>query len=140
MLGEEQFDQALVRELFRTEGNQDGLGMPGHPGADLLVGRVGGDPVLVSDRGRVDTVEPPEQALGAPEAAHREVSDLDAIGKGRLERRAEHPMGARNGEGSLLTARQCLLGGGNRGFRLAEEHSGMSLTPLALHSYEWLPA
>ena len=91
VLLEEDLQQVGVGDLLRVEGDQHRLGVAGLRRADLLVGRVRGGPVLVADRRRVDAVEFPEQPLRAPEAAEREVGDLDPLRERRLQRRARAP-------------------------------------------------
>lgn len=64
---------------------------------DCLVGRRGGVSTCVPDRGRVDSVEIPEQPLGTPKAAHADDCDFQAIGEGGSVRRPEHVVGGGKG-------------------------------------------
>ena len=63
--------------------------MAGAARARLLVGRVRREAAGVADGGRVDAGRLPEEALGAPEAAHADDDSLEAVGEGRHDRRAE---------------------------------------------------
>ena len=110
VLLEEDLEQVGVGDLRRVEGDQHRLGVAGLAAADLLVGRVRRGAVHVADRRRVDAVEPPEEPLGAPEAAEGEVGDLDPVREGRLQRRAEHRVALGNVEGGLAAPRQRVLG------------------------------
>src|SRR5262245_17087688 len=80
----------LVAGLGRVEHDEDGLGVPGAPRADLLVGGVGRDATGVAHRGGVDAIGLPELALRTPEAAHPEHGLLQPLGEGRMQRMAEH--------------------------------------------------
>ena len=60
--------------------------MAGQPGAGFLIGRVGGQAAGIADRRDPDALGLPEQALGAPEAAHAEIGGLQALGIGTLQR------------------------------------------------------
>ena len=87
--------------------------MAGAAAADLAVARVLRAAAGVADRGRVDAGQLPEEALGAPEAAHADEDVLDALGERGQERRAEDDVALGNGDG-LVPAGQRLLGCGNR--------------------------
>src|SRR6476646_770470 len=60
----EELEQLLVARLLGVEDDQDGLGVAGGAGADLLVGGVRRLAAGVADRRRVDARGLPEDALG----------------------------------------------------------------------------
>ena len=84
----EHLEQLLVARLRRVEHDADGLGVAGPAGARLLVRRVGREAALVADGGRPDAGLLPERLLLAPEAAERELGDLEAVRIGAGDRRA----------------------------------------------------
>src|SRR5690606_12658856 len=102
-------------------GDEHRLGVPGEARAHLLVRRVGGEAAHVPGRGGDDAVEPPEDALGTPAAAHRAVAPPGALGPGAPPRRARHPVPPRHGEGRGGAPGQGLLGRDHAGCG-AEEH------------------
>ena len=61
--------------------------------ADGFVRRRGCVSSCVTNRGRVDSIEIPEQSLGPPEAAHADDCDFQAIGEGGSERGSEDVVG-----------------------------------------------
>src|SRR4051812_30234053 len=63
-------EQLLGGDALRVVRHQHSLGVAGAGRAGLLVGRVGRVAALVADRGGHDAGQLPEDALGAPEAAH----------------------------------------------------------------------
>ena len=65
-------EQLLVARHLRVEHHQHHLGVPGPSRADLPVRGVRGEAAGVADCGHRDPRELPEEALGAPEAAHAE--------------------------------------------------------------------
>ena len=77
---------------------------PVRPRADLLVGRVRREAARVADRGRVDAVGLPEDALRAPEAAHPDDELLHPVGERRLRAACRAPRAAR-GPASARRAR-----------------------------------
>src|SRR5215207_10422893 len=62
-------EQVPVGDLLGVKGDEHGLGVPGTAAANLLVGRVQREASRVAGRRRVNAVDLPELALGAPEAA-----------------------------------------------------------------------
>src|SRR5215470_10756937 len=83
-------EQVTVGDPGGVKDDPDGLGVPGSPAADLFVRRVGREPALVADRGRHHARRLPEDALGAPEAAERELGYLSALRVRRAQAGAEH--------------------------------------------------
>src|SRR6202012_710601 len=77
----EQLEHVLERRLLGVESDEHCLGVARTPAADLLVGRVRREAAGVADCGRVNARRLPEDALGAPEAAHAEDRGLDAVGE-----------------------------------------------------------
>src|SRR4029453_11069635 len=66
----EELQHLLVAGLGGVEHDEHGLGVAGPRRADLLIGRVAGVAAGVADRRGPHAVGLPEDALGAPEAAH----------------------------------------------------------------------
>src|SRR5205085_3634555 len=72
VLGPEDLEQLLVRDLLRVVGDLDDLRVAGRVGADVLVGRVLERAALVADLCPGYAVELAERGLHAPEAAGAE--------------------------------------------------------------------
>jgi len=104
----EHLDQLGVGDLLRIEHDANRLRVPGPAGADLLVGRVLGEPALVAHSGGDHAGDLPERTLLAPEAAKRELGDLAAGRVRPLQRRAEHLVHRRHWH-RLVPARQRVL-------------------------------
>ena len=85
----------LVARARRVEDGEHGLGVTGAARARLLVGRVRREAAGVADGGRVDAGRLPEEALGAPEAAHADDDPLEAVGEGRQRSACRGRGGAR---------------------------------------------
>src|SRR6478672_6893256 len=85
--------QQLGADRGRVERHQDRLGVPGPARAHLFVCRVRGEAAHVARRRGHHAGELPEDALGAPEAAHRHVEHLRALGPGALQGGAEDLVG-----------------------------------------------
>jgi len=79
--------QLLVAGLGRVEHDQHDLGVPGPAGADLLIGRIGGEAPGVAGGGGVDPLGLPELALGAPEAPIPNTARSSPSGNGGPEGR-----------------------------------------------------
>ena len=76
---------SLVGDDGRVEHDEHDLGVPGAPGAHLLVGRVRRVATGVADGRRPHAGRLPEQLLGAPEAAEPEHGGLVALGPRALQ-------------------------------------------------------
>src|SRR4051794_3353586 len=108
----EELEHLLVAGLLGVEDDEDGLGVAGAPRADLLIARVGRRAARVADRGGPHARRLPEDALGAPEAAHAELGALQAVGERRRDRMPEHLVGG-GGFDRGVAARKGLVGRGN---------------------------
>ncbi len=95
--------------------------MAGAPAADLLVGGVRRVAARVADGGGEHARRLPEDALGAPEAAHADDQLLGVVGEGRLERRAEHEVAVGHMEGARVAARERVSRVGHVGLVTEEE-------------------
>ncbi len=76
--GEEDLQQVLVADI--TAGSNsifDHLGVPGPPGADLLVAGLGGAAARVAGHDRLHALQALEDGLGAPEASAAEDCVID---------------------------------------------------------------
>ena len=73
---EEEYGEFFVGGLVGIEGDQDGLGVSGGSGADLLIGGIGGASAGVADGGLDDAGGFLEVVFGAPEAAGGEDGGL----------------------------------------------------------------
>ncbi len=125
----EHLEQVRVRDLGGVVHDPHRLGVAGHAGAHLLVRRVRRGAALVADERRPDALGLPEAALGAPEAAEREVGDLGALRVGALEGGAQHGVPLRDGERQLVPAgegflagREARLEGMQHGYRSSSAH------------------
>jgi hypothetical protein len=92
--------------------------------AHLFVGRVRRLPARVADGGRPHARRLPEDALGAPEAAHPDHERLEALGPRRRGRVAQDDMLSRRGD-RVLAARQGLPGLRHGRLVAAEEHASV---------------
>ena len=79
-----------VRGLRRVEHREHHLGVAGAPAAHLFVCGVRCVAAGIAHRGGPHAGVLPEHALRAPEAAHAHPDGLEAVGKWRDERVAEH--------------------------------------------------
>ena len=91
----------VERDLRGVEHDEHGLGVAGRAAADLLVRRVRRVAARVAGCGRVDAVELPEQALGAPKAAEPDDELLHLLGERRRERGAEDVVALGHGNRSV---------------------------------------
>src|SRR5947207_9140489 len=85
-------EQLVVAHDLRVKDHQHHFGVVGQSRAHFIVGRVLRLAAGVADCGRVHAGGLPEQALGAPEAAHAEHGALQAFWKRRLQRMPIHEM------------------------------------------------
>ena len=118
----EEPQQLLVARQRRVEHDEDGLGVARLAAADLAVGRIRREAAGVADRRRVDAGRAPEDALGAPEAAHADDQLLESVRERRLERRAEHLVARGHGH-ALAAAWECVFGCDERRGLAEEEHA-----------------
>src|SRR5437867_13172524 len=107
--------------------------MAGLTGARLLVGRVRGVATLIAGRWRPDPALLPERLFLPPEAAKRELGDLEAVGIRAGDRRAEDRVGLRAQDG-LAAARQGLGGCRHLGLREQEHQARDSSSVVRLTS------
>src|SRR5262245_61013841 len=105
----ENLEQRVIGRDFRIEHDEHDLGVTGHAGAHLAVGRIRRVPTCISDGGGIDTGRFPELPLGTPEASHREHRLFEPLGKRRHDAMAVDKMGLRYVH-CLLTASYCLVG------------------------------
>ena len=77
-------EQVPVGDLLGVEDDQHGLSVPASAAAHLLIGRVR-EASCVTDGGRIDAIDLPELALGAPEAAEAEDRGTQTLGERWLE-------------------------------------------------------
>ena len=127
VLGEEHLEEAAVRDLLGVVDHEDGLGVAGAAGAGLVVGGVAGEAAGVAHRGGEDAGEPPEDALGTPEAAHPEDGDLVAVGPRRDDGVAVDGVDAADVERGVLVVGKRRFGGDHLGLATAEQHVGYLL-------------
>src|SRR4029078_6917828 len=106
----------------------DRLGVAGLPGARLAVRGVGRRGALVADGRDVDARQRPERLLGAPEAAHGDVEDLEALGVRRRDRAAVDVV-LEAGREDRPTAPGKNLGGAGHGWLAEQERHARSLRP-----------
>ncbi len=121
----EGLQQARVGQHRGVEHHLDGLGVAGTGGAHLLVRGVRRVPALVADGRGVDPGQLPEHPLGAPEAAQRDVRDLEPLRPRALERGAEDGVGGRDGERTGRSPGQRLLGRDHVALAAAEQHGDL---------------
>src|SRR4029077_16606717 len=91
----EHLEQLLVARLRRVEDHADRLGMTRATRARLLVRRVRRGATLVANRRGPHAGLLPERLLVAPEAAERELGDLETVGIRPGDGRAEDGVRAR---------------------------------------------
>src|SRR3954470_19643890 len=106
----EELEHLLVADLGGVEDGEHGLGVAGPRRADLLIGGVLRVAAGVADRRGPHAVGLPEDALGAPEAAHADDDLLEALGPRGRQRVAEHLVALGDGD-HLVTAGEGVLGG-----------------------------
>src|SRR5262249_29474638 len=119
----EDLEELAVGDGGGVVDGEDDLGVPGAPGAHLLVGGVGGVAAGVADCGGVDARELPEQPLGAPEAAHAEHGGGHALrerGNDRSGQVYEVPL--RNHGGGGATGQRLIGSHHGRHLLTAEQH------------------
>src|SRR5262245_4437207 len=124
---EEDLEQLLVADPLRVEHHHHRLGMAGLAGAQLLIGRVRRLTTHIADGGDPHAGHRPEQPLGAPIAAKREIGDFRAFRIGTLERPLVDEMRFRRGD-RLVPPRQRRAGLGHlQWLSLETEHLGPPL-------------
>ncbi|MOA06358.1 hypothetical protein D3C78_1259890 [compost metagenome] len=107
----EHLEQGFEAGLPRIVDHPHHFGVPGHAGADFLVGRVGREAAGVA-RGRHPHPRLlPQAPLGAPEAAQAELHFLESFGERRLQRVAVHVVLFRHRH-RAVASRQRLRGAG----------------------------
>src|SRR3954451_8450733 len=102
----EELEHLLVAGLGGVEDGEHGLGVAGPRRADLLIAGVLRVAAGVADRGGPHPVGLPEDALGAPEAAHADDDLLEALGPRGRQRVAEHLVALGDGNGLVATGKR----------------------------------
>src|SRR5690606_8463791 len=110
----EDLEELLLGDLRGVVRDERRLGVPRARGARLLVGGVRRRAAHVADGGAHHTGDLPEDLLGAPETAHREVEHARALGPRARDGRAEHGVRARVLQDRGLAPGEGVLGGDHR--------------------------
>ena len=106
--------------------DEHGLSVSRATAAHLLVGRVGGVAAHVPDRGGDHAGQLPEDALGTPEATHRDIQDLGAVRPGTQLRRCEHLMTVEDVGQSRTPSGQGVVGCGQGALRGSKHSSSLT--------------